>query len=84
MQEISKQTIQSFASKVGIGEILARLLLERGVDTEQKARVFLHPKKDDFEDPLKKNSRLIAPEHENVARQPFALRSFIARRFMSL
>ena len=52
MKEFSQQTIQTFASEAGVGEILARLLLERGVDTAQKAGVFLHPKKEDFEDPF--------------------------------
>ena len=50
IENANKQTITSLCSALSIDEMLAEMLVNRGVDTAEKAKKFLYPSKDDFED----------------------------------
>ncbi len=49
-ESVKKQTVASLCSALSIDEMLAEMLVNRGVDTAEKANKFLYPSKDDFED----------------------------------
>ncbi len=50
--EIEENDIQEMVSKYGISEILARILVNRGLKEENEIKVFLEPTRNDFYDPF--------------------------------
>ena len=47
----NNEIINELASKMNISKLLARLLVDRNIDNEEKVRIFLEPKRNDFYDP---------------------------------
>ena len=52
MEEISRENLQNLCSSLGIGEIFAKLLVQRGITSAEEGRRFLYPSAEDFEDPF--------------------------------
>ena len=49
--EADKEKIEEIKEKYNINEILATVLVNRGIVEEEKIRVFLEPTRNDFRDP---------------------------------
>lgn len=57
-QAIDRTTVESFRSELKVNSIVAELLLQRGIDTFEKAQHFFRPKLEDLHDPfLMKNMK---------------------------
>ena len=50
--DIDETKIPEFSVQNGISEILARILLNRGIKEENDVKVFLNPTRNDFKDPF--------------------------------
>ncbi len=50
--EVDENKIDIIAEKYGITNLLARILLNRGLETDEQIKVFLDPTRDDFYDPF--------------------------------
>ena len=50
--DIEENGIQEIVTKFGISNILARILLNRGIKEDEEIRVFLDPSRNDFYDPF--------------------------------
>ncbi len=48
---IDETKVQKIVAEYGINELLAKILLNRGIDTEEKMKKFLYPKLEDFNSP---------------------------------
>lgn len=53
MDKTNSETIKTLSGALSVDEIVAEMLVDRGVDTPEKARKFLYPTKADFEDPYR-------------------------------
>ncbi len=49
---VSKSSITSLSKELGINEVLSRLLVQRGIDSFDKAKHFFTPKLEDLHDPF--------------------------------
>ena len=47
-----KKAADDLAKKLNISSILARILIERGITTEQQAKKYFNPRLDDLLDPF--------------------------------
>ena len=50
--KIEENAVQEIVTKFGISNILARILLNRGIKEDEEIRVFLDPSRNDFYDPF--------------------------------
>jgi single-stranded-DNA-specific exonuclease len=49
---VSKPSIDSLSKELKINEVLSRLLVQRGIDTFEKAKHIFTPKLEDLNDPI--------------------------------
>lgn len=50
--EIEENIVQNISSQFGISEILAKMLVNRGITKEKDVKIFLEPTRNDFYDPF--------------------------------
>ena len=50
--ENANEKIELISEKYNIGKLLSKILVTRGIDTDEKIELFLNPKRDDFYDPF--------------------------------
>ena len=69
-EDYDKEVVKKFAEALGVDEIIATLLVERGVTTYEEARCFFRPSLDQLHDPflMKDMDRAIARINEAVRR----------------
>jgi len=66
-KEQNDRSIQKFADELGVSKIAAKLLLNRGIESVEDAKVFLEPKLDNLYDPFLLKGTDIAVERINKA-----------------
>ena len=52
MEKARSEVINNLSAALGLDKLVAQMLVDRGVDTPEKARKFLYPSKSDFSDPF--------------------------------
>ena len=52
MEEMSREIVKKLCASLGIGEIFAGLLVQRGISSAEEGKRFLYPSAEDFEDPF--------------------------------
>ena len=50
--DVNENKVKEIAKKFNISELLARIILNRGLETEKEIKVFLEPTRNDFYDPF--------------------------------